>query len=759
MLALASGLGVALEATLGTAAAGVFINEFHYDNSGTDTGEFIELAGTAGTSLDGWSLVLYNGTPTQRAPYNTISLSGTFTDQVSGYGFETLNFPSNGIQNGAPDGFALVDAGANVVEFLSYEGSFTAASGPAEGMTSTDVGVRETSSTPAGFSLQRTGTGLTASDFTWTGPAAQTPGTANTGQVFAAPSQPQELAIYEIQGADHRSPFEGQAVKTSGVVTGVVGNGFYLQDPMGDGDIATSDGIFVFTGGAPAVAVQDEVTIVADVLEFRRGSQVEGLTMTQLNDIQSITVDGSGALLPDAVVMGSGGRIPPAQTIDSDGLGTFNPSVDGIDYYESLEGMLVRLPGAQAVSTPNRFDEIYVVGEGGANATGMNAFGGITISEGDLNPERIQLQPSGANTVAPTEVGDRLGDVTGHVTYSFSDYEIQVNAPVDVTEAAGNTPEVTHVIGDQNTLTVATYNALLQDSFGQPSQAQIDAIAAQIVNNLQAPDIIGLQEVQSDFARAGATALIDAIVAAGGPAYRLAFEDGNGPDNFTSIQTAFLYSPRVELDSVELMPNGIPDDPGDPFAGGQRVPLVATFTFAGETFTIVNNHFDSKSGSSPLFGSTQPPNDGGLADRLAQAQLVNDFVDGFLALNPDANVLVLGDMNAFSFEEPLDDILEGADSVLTNLDFLVGDLTDRFTFNFEGNAQALDHIFANLNVLADFGLELDFLHINSLFQSQASDHDPIILGLSLAQPIPAPAAFWLMLAGLGAVIRNRRRAG
>ena len=102
----------------------VFVNEIHYDNTGTDTGEAIEIAGPAGTNLAGWSAVLYNGSV--GSPYNTIALTGTIPNQQAGFGTLFFNFPTNGLQNGAPDGLALVDAGSVVVEFLSYEGSFVA---------------------------------------------------------------------------------------------------------------------------------------------------------------------------------------------------------------------------------------------------------------------------------------------------------------------------------------------------------------------------------------------------------------------------------------------------------------------------------------------------------------------------------------------------------------------------------------------------------------------------------------------------------
>lgn len=164
-----------------------FINEFHYDNSGADTGEFIEVAGPAGTDLTSWSLVLYNGA--SGASYNTIALSGTLPDE-GGSGFGTLSFSATGMQNGAPDGMALVDNTSTVQQFLSYEGAFIATNGPANTMMSVDVGVAETGSTAIGDSIQLTGTGECPGDFTWTGPTGESPGSTNTGQTFTAADTP-----------------------------------------------------------------------------------------------------------------------------------------------------------------------------------------------------------------------------------------------------------------------------------------------------------------------------------------------------------------------------------------------------------------------------------------------------------------------------------------------------------------------------------------------------------------------------------------
>jgi predicted extracellular nuclease len=162
----------------------VFVNELHYDNDGIDTGEFIEIAGPAGTDLSGWSLVLYNGNG--GAVYNTKDLTGVvIPDQDNGFGTVAFGYPQDGIQNGSPDGLALVGPGGVVIQFLSYEGSFVAVGGPADGMTSTDIGVVESSSTLVGYSLQLAGTGSVYEDFSWNTPLANTRGAVNAGQTFA----------------------------------------------------------------------------------------------------------------------------------------------------------------------------------------------------------------------------------------------------------------------------------------------------------------------------------------------------------------------------------------------------------------------------------------------------------------------------------------------------------------------------------------------------------------------------------------------
>ncbi|MEE4639125.1 MAG: hypothetical protein V2J42_10350, partial [Wenzhouxiangella sp.] len=166
-----------------TLAQDLWINEFHYDNDGSDVGEFVEVVvsdavGAVPASIE---VVLYNGS--NGASYGTHTLD-TF-DATTVPGFTIYDKAIAGIQNGAPDGIALIENG-NVVQFLSYEGSFTATDGPASGILSTDIGVSEPGDTPVGESLQLSGTGSSYADFAWLPPAAETPGATNNSQTLTA---------------------------------------------------------------------------------------------------------------------------------------------------------------------------------------------------------------------------------------------------------------------------------------------------------------------------------------------------------------------------------------------------------------------------------------------------------------------------------------------------------------------------------------------------------------------------------------------
>lgn len=173
----------------------VFMNEIHYDNAKTDLGEGVEIAGPSGSNLSSYKLTLYNGG--NNSTYGSvIKLSGVIPNQSNGFG--ALFFPIRGLQNGSPDGMAL-DNNGTLIQFLSYEGTITAANGVAVGNTSTDIGVSESGTTSVGHSLQLKGTGTTYEDFSWSSPAASTYNALNTNQTFSTSAAIKDAKRSQIQ--------------------------------------------------------------------------------------------------------------------------------------------------------------------------------------------------------------------------------------------------------------------------------------------------------------------------------------------------------------------------------------------------------------------------------------------------------------------------------------------------------------------------------------------------------------------------------
>jgi hypothetical protein len=302
--------------TLGWAhAAAVFINELHYDNTGTDAGEAIEIAGPAGTDLSGWSLVLYNGA--NGAVYNTAALTGVIPNQQNGFGTVAIAYPTNGIQNGSPDGVALVNSGSTVVQFLSYEGSFTALGGPAVGLTSVDIGVSESGSGPIGNSLQLAGVGSQSPDFLWQPEGVSSFGAINAGQTFlsalASPVINEVLASHtgtddtefiELYGAPGAILaglslilVEGDAIASQGAIDrridfgagNVIGaNGFFLVgNPLG---LSTNYGV------APNLSIGDN---------FLENSSLT-IALVVTSSLTGTSVTGSEIVL-DTIALGDGG--------------------------------------------------------------------------------------------------------------------------------------------------------------------------------------------------------------------------------------------------------------------------------------------------------------------------------------------------------------------------------------------------------------------------------------------------------------------
>ena len=247
------------------ANAGVWINEIHYDNDGTDVGEFIEVAGDAGTSLSGWSLHFYNGS--DRRVYATRSLTGTLGSQCGAFGF--VSVAAAGLQNGAPDGVALVNASGTAVQFLSYEGKFKAASGPARNKTSVDIGVSEATSTPVGQSLQLKGSGTAYADFSWHAPSTASPGTCNAGQVFPVPDAAPTVSSTSPANGSSAVPLDADISVTFSEPVSLQAGAIVLGcDTSGNVPVTISGGPSTFTANPQANLAGLEDCLV-DVLASR----------------------------------------------------------------------------------------------------------------------------------------------------------------------------------------------------------------------------------------------------------------------------------------------------------------------------------------------------------------------------------------------------------------------------------------------------------------------------------------------------------
>jgi uncharacterized repeat protein (TIGR01451 family) len=590
------------------------------------------------------------------------------------------------------------------------------------------------------------------------------------------------VRISNIQGASHISAFRGQGVKdVPGIVTAVATNGFYLQDPNPDADERTSEGIFVFTSSAPAVTAGDSVLVSGTVTEFRPGNSANNLTITQITS-PAITVLSHGSALPTAVILGNGGRVIPNQVISNDAVngnvetaGTlFDPAEDGIDFYESVEGMRVQINSPVATSPTANFgtsEEIWVLADNGANATNRTARGGSLISSGDFNPERIQIDDliNGSTVLPSVDVGAQLGDIVGVVSYDFNNFEVLVPTAPTVIKPSTLQKEVTNLTGGAGQLTVATFNVENLDPADGPTK--FNNLASRIVTNLKSPDIISIEEVQDNngptndsVVDASTTyqTLINAIAAAGGPTYQYRqidpVDDTNGGEPGGNIRVGFLFNPsRVSFVDrpggtstssttvTDVGSNGTPDlsaspgliDPTNAAFTSSRKPLVGEFLFNGQTVYVIGNHFNSKGGDQPLFGPSQPPALSSETQRNQQATIVADFAKQILAIDPKANIVVAGDLNDFEFSNPLS-ILKAAG--LTPLTETLP-ANERYTYNFQGNAQTLDHLLVSNNLLAKLD-GIDVVHVNSEFADQDSDHDPSVARFNLA---PKSTAFQLQI--------------
>ncbi|AVZ72335.1 endonuclease/exonuclease/phosphatase [Streptomyces lunaelactis] len=570
------------------------------------------------------------------------------------------------------------------------------------------------------------------------------------------------VRIHDIQGTTRISPLVGQLVtEVPGIVTGVRAygsKGFWFQDPQADTDQATSEGVFVYTGSNPTVAVGDSVLVSGTVGEYIPGGTSSGnQSVTQIAK-PTVTVVSAGNALPAPVTI-SAWSVPSAYTPagDTAAAGSINalplqPRAYALDYYESLEGSNVRIGTSRIVGATDPYAELWVTVKPHENP--VRRGGTLYRSYTAQNTGRLQIQsltPLAEKPFPKANVGDVLSGTTeGPLDFNqFGGYTLTART-LGTVEDRGLEPEETREQRGGE-LAVATYNVENLDP--TDPQAKFDALGAAVVNNLASPDILALEEIQDDNgAKNDGTVSAEetlkkftaAITAAGGPAYQWRTinpedkKDGGEPGG--NIRQVFLFNPeRVSFTdraggdaktattvvrergraALTLSPGRI--DPANAAWADSRKPLAGEFNFRGRTVFVIANHFGSKGGDESLTSHHQPPNRSSEAKRLLQAQAVNAFVKDILKAERHADVLVVGDINDFDFSATTKALTNGG-ALYPAIKSLPR--SERYSYVFQGNSQVLDQILTSPSI-DDFAY--DSVHINAEFADQNSDHDPQVL--------------------------------
>ncbi|MES3015688.1 MAG: ExeM/NucH family extracellular endonuclease [Pseudomonadota bacterium] len=691
----------------------------------------------------------------------TIALSGTA-------GKVALSNGGAPLTGTAPTGSAVLDIVSFGPTATPTEGTPTAVLSNTTAALRNAVGCTDTNNNSADFSIGAPTPRNTAT-------AVAPCGGDGGGAVVVTPPTP--AAIYAIQGSGATSPLAGKTVITSGVVTKLLNNGFFIQDPIGDGNSATSDGILVFTSTAPpaTAVVGNLVQVTGTVVEFSTGSS----TLTEIGSVTAVTLVGSGqAIAPTPVTL---------------------PLAAG-DSLERFEGMLVRIDAEMTVQQ-NYFQARYgqlTVGAGGRHETPTNRYrpgSAQAVELADLQARSRLLLDDGSSlqNTNPTafamangvpRAGDLVNNLVGVLDYGPATatasgpglYRLQPTAAPAFasTNLRAAAPAVSGnvTLASMNVLNFFTTFTNGSTAFGQTGQgctlgastsasncrganslAEFERQRAKIVVALAGmnADAVGLMEIQNN----GNTApqnLVDALnekIGAGTYAAVPVPAAGTGTD---AIRVAMIYKP------ARLALVGAPAS--DTAAINNRPTLAQTFAAAnGEKFTLLVNHLKSKS-SCPAANDPDAAGNVDIGDgqgcwngqRLQQAQRLRTFVAQLQAGGGSDDVLLVGDFNAYAQEDPIHDLVSNG----------YIDQSGRFeqfgySYVFDGTAGRLDHAITTAtlspkvlgtkhwHIDADESLAQDY---NVEFKQpacatcapdpydgsvpfRASDHDPVLVGLNL----------------------------
>jgi predicted extracellular nuclease len=562
------------------------------------------------------------------------------------------------------------------------------------------------------------------------------------------------VSINQIQGSGATTPFLGQFVSTSGVVTGRKSNGFFMQDPgtNDDSNPATSEGIFVFTSSAPTVTTGDAVAVLGTASEFFNLTQVES------------------TLAGDVTVTSSGNPLPAPVTFTTTILDPAGP----VDQLERFEGMRMHADTLVSVAPTNEFGETFTVLDGVARplrepgieisfTVPPDPTSGVVdccIPRWDENPERIMIDSDGlvGSTVFSVTSNVTISNVTGPLDFTFDDYKVLPETTPSASANMSAIPVPTPAAGE---LTVAGYN--IENFNNNATQRAKAALAIRDVMHL--PDVIGTIEI---FELTGLQALAAEIEAISGVHYEARLVEADGTAGDADQDVGFLIkTSRVQIDSVTQIEKagctGLPatcntfTDPttGNPALLNDRPPLVLRATIDAATLNprqiiIVVNHTRSFIDIEDLGSEGARVR----AKRKAQGEFLADLLQGLQTDNPGVAVMSIGDYNAYQFSDGYTDPIATAKGTPTADDQIVVDespdlvnpnfinLTDtlpadqRYSFIFEGTPQAIDHMLLN-TVAASFVTRYHIARNNadfpevpgSLFLNNAtrpernSDHD------------------------------------
>ena len=572
------------------------------------------------------------------------------------------------------------------------------------------------------------------------------------------PPAPIVREIFEIQGDGAASPYAGLAVESqANIVTTVAPNGFFMQTPEArtDGNTDTSDGIFVFTGGPPVDGAGQPIQ-AGDLVDVA-GTVDEFFGFTEITDNPVVTVMNYGVGLPAPVALDATAPSPDPAT----------PSC-AIEY-ECYEGMRVAIADGVVVGPNQRFGsdpvaEVFITATGertfrepGVEYPGLG-MPGIATWDGnpevfELDPDRLGLEnrviPAGSTFTAVGVMGYEFGG------YEFWPTQLTVDA-VDMPQPVRDRERAELTIGSLNMFRL--FDAVDDEPDGERDDQVVSPeeyerrqakLAAYIVDVLKAPDVLAVQEVE----KLGVLADLADLIAARAPeiVYTAHLEEGN---DIGTIDVGYLVRDNVAVDAITQ----IGKDEIFAYDGSllnDRPPLLlegrSINDGADYPFAVINVHGRSLGGIGPGDGGEERVR----LKRLAQAESLAGAIQALQDTDPDKRLVVTGDFNAFEFSDgfvdvlgvvrgdidPADSLEPGSDLVEPNLinQVLSIEPDQRYSFIFQGSAQALDHALTSMALHESvrgfaFGRGNADVAVNLINDGatalRSSDHDGLVLFLT-----------------------------